>query len=131
AAGGAGAPAAAPRERGWIARLAGYCWHYKRNVVLAVSGTLVVSAVGITIPLIQRAIVDNLTSSGHAAVWPLAVALIGAAPANFIGVCGRGSRGGPPSPPAPPAMGPPPVWSPPPLGGPPAAERPPREARVP
>ena len=55
-------PASARRTtalgRGWIARLAGYCWRYPRNVILAVSGTLVVSAVGIAIPLIQRAIVD-------------------------------------------------------------------------
>ncbi len=63
-------------------------------MVLAVSGTLVVSAVGITIPLIQRAIVDNLTSSSNAAVWPLAVVLIGAALANFAGVYVRRYRGG-------------------------------------
>jgi ATP-binding cassette, subfamily B, bacterial len=88
------APPATPRDRGWIARLAGYCWHYPRNVTLAVIGTLVVSAVGISIPLIQRAIVDNLTSAGHAAIWPLAVALIGAALANFAGVYVRRYRGG-------------------------------------
>ena len=93
-AGGAGTPRATPRDRGWIARLTRYCWHYPRNVTLAVIGTLVVSAVGITIPLIQRAIVDNLTSSGHAAIWPLAVALIGAALANFAGVYVRRYRGG-------------------------------------
>ena len=63
-------------------------------MILAVSGTLVVSAVGISIPLIQRAIVDNLTSSSHAAVWPLAVVLIGAAVANFAGVYVRRYRGG-------------------------------------
>src|ERR1700747_3024164 len=84
--GGHHAPPATPRDRGWIARLTGYCWHYPRNVTLAVIGTLVVSAVGISIPLIQRAIVDNLTSPGHAAIWPLALALIGAAVANFAGV---------------------------------------------
>jgi ATP-binding cassette subfamily B protein len=63
-------------------------------VALALAGTLVVSAVGITIPLIQRAIVDNLTSPGHAAIWPLAAALIGAAVANFAGVYVRRYRGG-------------------------------------
>src|SRR5262249_57763789 len=125
AAGGAGAPAAAPRERGWIARLAGYCWHYKRNVVLAVSGTLVVSAVGITIPLIQRAIVDNLTSSGHAAVWPLAVALIGAALANFIGVYVRRYRGGRLSPDVQHEMRPPLIGSLSPLGRTPPDQPPP------
>jgi ATP-binding cassette subfamily B protein len=63
-------------------------------VVLALGGTLVVSLVGITIPLIQRAIVDNLTSATQAAIWPLAVALIVAAGANFGGLYVRRYRGG-------------------------------------
>jgi ATP-binding cassette, subfamily B, bacterial len=63
-------------------------------VVLALAGTLVVSLVGITIPLIQRAIVDNLTSATQAAIWPLAVALIVAAGANFGGLYVRRYRGG-------------------------------------
>jgi ATP-binding cassette subfamily B protein len=63
-------------------------------VVLALGGTLVVSLVGITIPLIQRAIVDDLTSATQAAIWPLAVALIVAAAANFGGLYVRRYRGG-------------------------------------
>ena len=63
-------------------------------MVLALGGTLVVSLVGITIPLIQRAIVDNLTSATQAAIWPLAVALIVAAAANFGGLYVRRYRGG-------------------------------------
>jgi ATP-binding cassette subfamily B protein len=54
----------------------------------------VVSLVGIAIPLIQRAIVDNLTSAAQAAIWPLAVALIVAAVANFGGLYVRRYRGG-------------------------------------
>jgi len=77
-----------------MARLAGYCWRYPRNVILALGGTLVVSAVGIAIPLIQRAIVDNLTSSARAAIWPLAVALLGAALANFGALYLRRYRAG-------------------------------------
>jgi ATP-binding cassette subfamily B protein len=77
-----------------MARLAGYCLRYPRNVALALAGTLVVSSVGIAIPLIQRAIVDNLTAPAHAAIWPLALALIGAALANFAGVYVRRYRGG-------------------------------------
>ena len=42
-------------------------------MILALGGTLVVSAVGIAIPLIQRDIVDNLTAATQAAIWPLAV----------------------------------------------------------
>ncbi|HEY3034907.1 MAG TPA: ABC transporter ATP-binding protein, partial [Streptosporangiaceae bacterium] len=62
--------------------------------MLALGGTLVVSLVGITIPLIQRAIVDSLTSATQAAIWPLAVALIVAAGANFVGLYVRRYRGG-------------------------------------
>ncbi len=78
----------------WLRRLAGACWRYPRNVVLAVGGTLVVSAVGVSIPLIQRSIVDNLTSASHPAIWPLAVALLGAAAANFGGLYLRRYRAG-------------------------------------
>jgi ATP-binding cassette subfamily B protein len=85
---------AAPRARGWMARLTGYCWRYPRNVILALAGTLVVSAVGITIPLIQRDIVDNLTSTARTAIWPLALALLGAALINFGALYLRRYRAG-------------------------------------
>jgi ATP-binding cassette subfamily B protein len=63
-------------------------------MLLALGGTLVVSLVGITIPLIQRAIVDNLTTPARPAIWPLAAALIGAAVLNFGGLYLRRYRGG-------------------------------------
>ena len=63
-------------------------------MLLALGGTLVVSAVGIAIPLIQRDIVDELTSPVRAAVWPLAVALLGAALANFGALYLRRYRAG-------------------------------------
>ena len=53
-----------------------------------------VSLVGIAIPLIQRDIVDNLTSAARPAIWPLAVALLVAAVANFGGLYVRRYRGG-------------------------------------
>ena len=62
--------------------------------MLALGGTLVVSLVGIAIPLIQRDIVDNLTSAAQPAIWPLAVALLVAAAANFAGLYVRRYRGG-------------------------------------
>ena len=62
--------------------------------MLALCGTLVVSLVGIAIPLIQRDIVDNLTSAAQPAIWPLAVALLVAAAANFAGLYVRRYRGG-------------------------------------
>ncbi|HEX9353275.1 MAG TPA: ABC transporter ATP-binding protein [Streptosporangiaceae bacterium] len=80
--------------RGWLRRLAGYCWRYPRNVLLALAGTLVVTVVASVIPLIQRRIVDDLVGPGHPAVWPLAVLLLGAALANFGGLYLRRYRGG-------------------------------------
>ena len=80
--------------RGWLKRLAGYCWRYPRNVVLALGGTLVVTAVAAVVPLIQRQIVDDLVGPGHPAVWPLAVLLLGAALASFAGLYLRRYRGG-------------------------------------
>jgi ATP-binding cassette, subfamily B, bacterial len=79
---------------GWMRRLAGYCWRYPRIVLLALGGTLVVTAVTAGIPLIQRQIVDDLVGPGHQAVWPLAVALAGAAIINFAGLYLRRYRAG-------------------------------------
>ena len=80
--------------RGWLKRLAGYCWRYPRNVLLALGGTLVVTAIAAVVPLIQRQIVDELVGPGHPAVWPLAVLLLGAALASFGGLYLRRYRGG-------------------------------------
>ena len=63
-------------------------------MIVALGGTLVVSAVAIAIPLIQRAIVDSLTSNVGAAIWPLAVALLVAALANFGALYLRRYRAG-------------------------------------
>ena len=75
-------------------RLLGYCWRYPRNLVLALAGTLIVTLVAAGIPLIQRQIVDDLVGSGHQAIWPLAVVLIGAALLSFGGLYMRRWRGG-------------------------------------
>jgi ATP-binding cassette subfamily B protein len=62
--------------------------------VLALAGTLIVTLVAAGIPLIQRQIVDDLVGSGHQAIWPLAVVLIGAALLSFGGLYMRRWRGG-------------------------------------
>ena len=63
-------------------------------MLLALGGTLVVTAVAAVVPLIQRQIVDDLVGPGHPAVWPLAAALLGAALASFAGLYLRRYRGG-------------------------------------
>ena len=63
-------------------------------MVLALGGTLVVTAIAAVVPLIQRQIVDELVGPGDPAVWPLAVLLLGAALASFGGLYLRRYRGG-------------------------------------
>src|ERR1700751_4604649 len=106
---GKGQTTSTDARSGWLRRLSRACWRYPRNLMLALAGTLVVSLVGISIPLIQRAIVDNLTSATQAAIWPLAVALLVAAGAHFAGpvrapLPRRPAVPGRPARPAPPAV---------------------------
>ncbi len=63
-------------------------------MLLALAGTLIVTLVAAGIPLIQRQIVDDLTGSGHQVIWPLALALIGAALLSFGGLYLRRYRAG-------------------------------------
>ncbi|MGE5131359.1 MAG: ABC transporter ATP-binding protein [Gemmatimonadota bacterium] len=63
-------------------------------MVLAFGGALLVTVVAVVIPLIQRAIVDNLTGTGRHVIWPLALGLIAAAAVNFGGLYLRRYRGG-------------------------------------
>ena len=55
---------------------------------------MLVTLVAAGIPLIQRQIVDDLTGSGHQVIWPLALALIGAALLSFGGLYLRRYRAG-------------------------------------
>jgi ATP-binding cassette, subfamily B, bacterial len=87
--------AAAPsHEDAWLRRLSGYCWRHPRLVVVALGGSLIATLVTVTIPLIQRYIVDNAILTRRDAIWPGAVALIIAALINFGGVYLRRYRGG-------------------------------------
>ena len=55
--------------RGWLRRLARYCWRYPRAVVLALGGSLLATVVTAVIPLIQRDIVDNAIFAHHQPIW--------------------------------------------------------------
>ena len=62
----------------------GYCWRYRRSFLLALGGALVATVVTAIIPLIQRDIIDNVNTVKHTqSIWPLAIALLGAAAVNF------------------------------------------------
>ncbi len=92
-----GAPAAAGASadrRGWLWRLSGYCWRYRRNVLVALGGAFIATVISVLIPLIQRAIIDGSIITHKHAVWPLASLLVGAAAVNFAGLYLRRYVGG-------------------------------------
>jgi ATP-binding cassette, subfamily B, bacterial len=80
--------------RGWLRRLAGYCWRYPRAVLFALGGSLLATVVTATIPLIQRDIVDNAIFAHRQPIWVGASLLIVAAVINFGAVYVRRYQGG-------------------------------------
>jgi ATP-binding cassette, subfamily B, bacterial len=81
-------------EARWLRRLAGYCWRFKRDVTIALAGAVVYTVASLIIPLLQRNVIDNVIISRKESVWPLAIGLLIAAAANFVGVYMRRYRGG-------------------------------------
>ena len=81
-------------ESRWLRRLAGYCWRFKRDVIIALTGAVLYTAATLVIPLLQRNIIDNVIVSSKESVWPLAIGLLVAAAANFAGIYMRRYRGG-------------------------------------
>ncbi|MGH3211012.1 MAG: ABC transporter ATP-binding protein, partial [Trebonia sp.] len=81
-------------EARWLRRLAGYCWRFKRDVIIALTGAVLYTVATLIIPLLQRNIIDNVIVSHKESVWPLAIGLLIAAAANFAGIYMRRYRGG-------------------------------------
>ena len=81
-------------EHGWLRRLAGYCWRYRRTVLVALAGALAATVATAAIPLVQRQIIDNVIVTHRASIWPLAGLLVIAAAVNFGGIYLRRYRGG-------------------------------------
>ena len=81
-------------EARWIRRLAGYCLRFRRDVLIALAGSVLFVAATLTIPLLQRGIIDNVIITPKESVWPLAIGLLIAAAANFAGIYMRRYRGG-------------------------------------
>jgi len=80
--------------KGWLRRLAGYCWRYRRNVSVALGGALLATVAMAAIPLVQRQIIDEVIVTHHRSIWPLAALLIIAAAVNFAGIYLRRYNGG-------------------------------------
>ena len=81
-------------EDRWLRRLAGYCWHHRRTVIIALAGALAATVATAAIPLVQRQIIDNVIVTQRESIWPLAGLLIVAAAVNFYGIYLRRYRGG-------------------------------------
>ncbi|SOD60938.1 ATP-binding cassette, subfamily B [Streptomyces zhaozhouensis] len=58
-------------EAGWIRRLGGYCWRYRRNLLLSVGSSLVGMAVMALMPLIIKVIIDDVVigEEGGLGLW--------------------------------------------------------------
>lgn len=61
----------AAAEQGWVRRLSGYAWRYRRNVVLALGSSLGGMAVMALVPLITKVVIDDVIGdqSRSLAVW--------------------------------------------------------------
>lgn len=92
-AGSSAMPANSNEER-WLRRLAGYCWRFRSSVVISMVGALVASAASLSIPLLQRSVIDNVIITRRESIVPLAIGLLIAAAANFAGTFSRRYRGG-------------------------------------
>ncbi len=80
--------------RGWLRRLAAYCWRHRTLTLVAFGASIVATLVTTAIPLIQRNIIDNAILSHKQAIWPGATLLIVAAVVSFGCVYLRRYRGG-------------------------------------
>jgi ATP-binding cassette subfamily B protein len=81
-------------EARWIRRLVGYCWRFRKDVIIALAGSALYVVATLTIPLLQRSVIDNVIVTRKESVWPLAIGLLVAAAANFVGIYMRRFRGG-------------------------------------
>ena len=80
---------------GWMRRLWTYCWHERRATVLALIGSIAATGATLSIPLLQRDVVDNVILAKHAApIAPLVIGLLIAAAVNFGGIYLRRYLGG-------------------------------------
>ncbi|MDJ0340040.1 ABC transporter ATP-binding protein [Streptomyces sp. H10-C2] len=71
-------------EQGWLRRLVGYCWRYRRNVLLALGASLGGMAVSALVPLVPKLIIDDVVLAHDRPLLPLALLLVAAAVAVYV-----------------------------------------------
>jgi ATP-binding cassette subfamily B protein len=80
--------------QGWLRRLLGYCARYRWRVVLVLTASILSMGATVTMPLIQRSIVDNAILTHRSALAPLAGALVLVALLNYLASYTRRYEGG-------------------------------------
>lgn len=71
-------------EQGWLRRLVGYCWRYRRNVLLALGASLGGMAVTALVPLVPKLIIDDVVLAHDRPLLPWAIVLVVAAVAVYV-----------------------------------------------
>ncbi|MCZ4118943.1 ABC transporter ATP-binding protein [Streptomyces sp. H39-S7] len=71
-------------EQGWLRRLVGYCWRYRRNVLLALGASLGGMAVLALVPLVPKLIIDDVVVAHDRPLLPWAIVLVVAAVAVYL-----------------------------------------------
>jgi ATP-binding cassette, subfamily B, bacterial len=74
---------AATPERGWLRRLAGHCWRYRRNLLLSFGAALLGMGVTALVPLVQRQIIDQVILAHRQPLAPWAALLVLGAGVTF------------------------------------------------
>lgn len=85
---------AGPGQPGWARRLAGYCWRYKRVVLLALGASLGGMAVMALVPLLTKVIIDDVVVGGQGGMWIWIGLLIVAAVVIYVLTYARRYYGG-------------------------------------
>lgn len=79
---------------GWARRLAGYCWRYKRAVVLALIASLGGMGVMALVPLLTKTIIDDVVVGQQGGLWMWIGLLLAAAAVIYVLTYARRYYGG-------------------------------------
>jgi len=66
----------AAHTAGWLRRLSGYVWRYRRNVIVAFGAALLGTLVTTATPLIERRVIDRVVVARTGSLTPYAVILV-------------------------------------------------------
>ncbi|WP_328464343.1 ABC transporter ATP-binding protein [Streptomyces sp. NBC_00448] len=79
-----GAAAEDGPEQGWLRRLSGYAWRYKRSVLLSLGASLAGMGVTALVPLVPKLIIDDVIVKHDRPLAPWAIALVVAAVVVYV-----------------------------------------------